>query len=90
MDSNLDSMLIESELIVPVSIDISDDLSPEDFAQLCRLCGNSSPQLMSIFSDDGNEHNLSDKIREHLPIIQVSQLRPLLFLLKFCGAYYTY
>lgn len=73
MDSNLDSMLIENELIVPVSLEFRNDLSPEDFEQLCRLCGNSNPQLMPIFSDDGNEHNLPDKIREHLPIIQVGQ-----------------
>lgn len=73
MDTNLDSMFIESELIVPVSIEFRDDLSPEDFGQLCRLCGNSNPQLMPIFSDDGDEHKLSDKIKEHLPIIEVSR-----------------
>lgn len=87
MDSNIDSMLIESELIVPVSIEFRNDLSPEDFEQLCRLCGNSSPQLMPIFSDDGNEHNLPDKIREHLPIIQVGPLLHFLFLFKFCVVY---
>ena len=43
-----------------------------DPGELCRLCANTDNQLIPIFRGEGLEHNLSNKIEKHLPIIKVS------------------
>ena len=78
MELNVEQMIAEDdELIVPMSIEYREDITSDDFKELCRLCGNCSNQLMPIFAGDGLDHDLSGKIKEYLPI-SVS-LGPFLF-----------
>lgn len=46
-------------------------MGPEQLDDLCRLCANTDSQLMPIFSGEGLEHKIQNKIEEHLPIIAV-------------------
>lgn len=72
MDESIESMIVdEGEIILPVSVEYRDDITKDDFYELCRLCGNCSKQLIPIFTGDGAEHSLPEKIKEHLPLIRV-------------------
>jgi len=38
---------------------------------LCRLCANFDQNMIPIYSDDGAAHMLENKIKIHLPFINV-------------------
>lgn len=37
----------------------------------CRICANVDENLVSIYADEGADHMLEDKIKTHLPFINV-------------------
>lgn len=37
----------------------------------CRLCANRDDNMVSIYSDEGADHMLENKIKMHLPFINV-------------------
>jgi len=39
---------------------------------LCRLCANFDENLIPIYADEGADHMLENKIKTHLPFINVS------------------
>ena len=43
--------------------------------ELCRLCANTDNQFIPIFKGEGLEHDISVKLKKHLPIIEVSTQR---------------
>lgn len=43
------------------------------WAEICRVCANSSDHLIPIFEGEGLEHEISSKIQRYLPI-QVSKV----------------
>lgn len=48
-----------------------------DFQELCRVCGNSSHNLNSLFDDHGCSYDFSSKINVYLPItVRLSCLYP--------------
>lgn len=74
MELCIENMVVDEgdEMILPMSVEYRNDITQDDLIELCRLCGNCSNQLMPIFTGDGAEHRLPEKIGEHLPIIKVS------------------
>lgn len=46
-------------------------IKSEQLQDLCRLCGCANDQLMPIFSGEGLENNIQNKIQRYLPIIKV-------------------
>lgn len=71
-DNNINGLIIESEeMVIAASIDTTNKVTFDVLDQFCRLCGTAGDQSMAIFVNEGVEHQLLDKIREHLPMIEV-------------------
>lgn len=56
------------------SMEIEEYTSPDDWSsevelsQLCRICASANEYLIPIFHGEGLEHELENKISQHLPI----------------------
>lgn len=46
-------------------------LQPSTINDVCRLCANFDENMVSIYSDEGADHMLENKIKMHLPFINV-------------------
>lgn len=48
-----------------------DLLQSSNINDVCRLCANIDDNMVSIYSDEGADHMLENKIKMHLPFINV-------------------
>lgn len=46
-------------------------IRPCTLNDFCRLCANFEDNMISIYSDEGVDHMLENKIKTHLPFINV-------------------
>lgn len=42
-----------------------------EYEKICRICGNYHTELMPIFKNEGLEHGLPQKIRQHFYTVTV-------------------